>query len=89
MTSSFTSWQIDVETMETETDFILGGSQITADDDCSHEIKIHLLLGRKATKVHLVKAIIFPVVMNGCESIKKAEHKEELMLLNCCVGEGS
>ena len=74
-----TSWQIDGETMETVTDFILGGSKITADGDCSHEIKRHLLLGRKAmtnldsilkskditlpTKVHLVKAMVFPVVM--------------------------
>ena len=89
---SITSWQIDGETMETVTDFILGGSKITADGDCSHEIKRHLLLGRKAmnhldsmlksrditlpTKVHLVKAIVFPRVMYGCESwtIKKAEH---------------
>ena len=86
-----TSWQIYGETMETVGDFILGGSQITADGDCSHEIKRHLLLGRKAvnnldsilksrditlpTKVHLVKAMVFPVVMYGCESctIKKAE----------------
>ena len=86
-----TSWQIDGETMETVTDLILGGSKITADGDSSHEIKRHLLLGRKAvtnldsilksrditlpTKVHLVKAMIFPVVMYGCESwtIKKAE----------------
>ena len=86
------SWQIDGETMETVTDFILEGSQITADGDCSHEIIRCLLLGRKAmtnlkrvlkrrditllTKVHLVKAMIFPVVMYGCESwtIKKAEH---------------
>ena len=86
-----TSWQIDGETMETETNFILGGSKITADGDCSHEIKRHLLLGRKAmtnlgsilksknitllTKVHLVKDMIFPIVINGCESwtIKKAE----------------
>ena len=78
--------------METVTDFILGGSKITADSDCSHEIKRHLLLGRKAminldsilksrnitlpTKVHLVKAMVFPVVMYGCESwtVKKAEH---------------
>ena len=85
-----TSWQIDGETMETVTDFILGGSKITADGDCSHEIKRHLLLGRKVmtnldgilksrditlpTKVHLVKAMVFPVVMNGCESwtVKKA-----------------
>ena len=86
-----TSWQIDGETVETVRDFILGGSKITADGDCSHEIKRHLLLGRKAmtnlnsllksrdiilpTKVHLVKAMVFPVVMYGCESwtIKKAE----------------
>ena len=79
-----TSWKIDGETMETVTDFILGGSRITADGDCSHEIKRHLLLGRKAmtnldsilkkqkyyftNKVHLVKAMISPVVMYGCES---------------------
>ena len=79
-----TSWQIDGETMETVTDFILGGSKITADGDCSHEIKRHLLLGRKfmsnldsilksrditlSTKIHLVKAMVFPAVMNGCES---------------------
>ena len=79
-----TSWQIDGETMETVRDFVLGGSKITADGDCSHEIKRHLLLGGKAmtnlegilksrdmtlpTKVHLVKAIVFPVVMYGCES---------------------
>ena len=70
-----TSWQIDWETMETVTDFILGGSQITADDDCSHEIKRRLLLGRKATMLHLVKAMVFPGVMYECESctIKKAE----------------
>ena len=86
-----TSWQIDGETMETVTDFIFWGSQITADGDCSHEIKRHLLLGRKAmtnphsklksrdislpTKVRLVKAMVFPVVMYGCESwtIKKSE----------------
>ena len=85
------------------TDFIFLGSKITADGDCSHEIKRHLLLGRKAltnldsilkikdlsllTKVHLVKAMVFPVVMYGCESwtIKKAECAEELMLLNCAV----
>ena len=91
MTSSpITSWQIDGEIMKTVTDLILGGSKITADADCSHEIKRHLLLGRKAmtkidnilksrditllTKVHLVKARVFPVVMYGCESwtIKKA-----------------
>ena len=87
-----TSWQIDGETMETVRDFILGGSKITSDDDCSHEIKRQLLPGRKAitnldsilkskditllTKVRLVKAVVFPVVMYGCESwaIKKAEH---------------
>ena len=88
-----TSWPIDAETMETVTDFILGGSKITADGDCSHEVKSHLLLGRKAmtnlniiiksrditlpTKVHLVKAMVLPVVMYGCESwtIKKAEYR--------------
>ena len=79
-----TSWQIDGETMETVRHFVLGGFKITADDDCSHEIKRHLLLGRKVmtnmdsllksrdvtlpTKVHLVKAMVFPVVMYGCES---------------------
>ena len=86
-----TSWQIDGKTMETVTDFIFLGSKITADGDCSHEIKRCLLLGRKTmtnpdsifkstditlpTKVHLVKALIFPVVMYGCESwtVKKAE----------------
>ena len=86
-----TSWQIDGDTVETVTDFIFGGSKITADDDCSHEIKRCLLLGRKAmtnldsilksrditlpTKVCLVKALIFPIVLYGCESwtIKKAE----------------
>ena len=93
MTSGpITSWQIDGETVESVTDFILGGSKITADGDCSHEIKRCLLLGRKAmnnldsilksrditlwTKVHLVKAMVLPVVMYGCESwtAKKAEH---------------
>ena len=87
-----TSWQIDRETMETVTDFIFLGSKITADGDLSHEIKRHLLLGRKAmtnldsilksrditlpTKVHLVKAMVFPVVVYGCESwtIKKTEY---------------
>ena len=91
--SPITSWQVDGETMETVTDFIFLGSKIPADGDCSHEIKRHLLLGRKAminlgsilksrditlpAKVHLVKAIVFPVVMYGCESwaIKKAEHQ--------------
>ena len=94
MTSSpTTSWQIDGETVETVSDFILGGSKITADGDCSHEIKRRLFLGRKVmanlnsifksrditlpTKVHLVKAMVFPVVMYGCESwtVKKAEPK--------------
>ena len=91
--SPITSWQIDGDTMETVTDFISLNSKITADGDCSHEVKRCLLLRRKAmtnldsilksrgitlpTKVHLVKAIVFPVVMNGCESwtIKKAEHE--------------
>ena len=86
-----TSWEIDGETVETVSDFILGGSKITADVDCSHEIKRRLLLGRKVmtnlysifknrditlqTKVHLVKAMVFPGVMYGCESwtVKKAE----------------
>ena len=83
-----TSWEIDVETVETVSDFILEGSKITLDGDCSHEIKRHLLLGRKAMtnldsilksrniiKLSLVKAMVFPVVMHGCESwtIKKAE----------------
>ena len=88
------------------TDFILGGSKITADGDCSHEIKEHLLLGIKVminldsifksrditlpTEVHLVKAMVFPVVMYGCESwtVKKAE-SQRMMLLNCGVGEDS
>ena len=87
-----TSWQIDGERVKTVSDFILGGSKITADSDCSHEIKRHLLLGRKVmtnldsilknrditlpTKVHLVKAMLFPVAMYGYESwtVKKAEH---------------
>ena len=89
--SPITSWEIDGETVETVSDFIFGGSKITADDDCSHEIKRCLPLGRKAmtklnsiyksrditfpTKVRLVKAMVFPVVMYGCESrtVKKAE----------------
>ena len=88
-----TSWQVDGETMETVTNFILGDSKITADGDCSHEIKRHLLLGRKPmtnldsilkskditlqTKIYTVKAMVFPVVMFGCESwtIKKAERR--------------
>ena len=91
--SPITSWEIDGETVETVSDFILGGSKITADGDCSHEIKRRLLLGRKAmtnlysilkstditlpTKIHLIKAMVFLVVMYGCESwtIKKAERQ--------------
>ena len=95
-----TSWQTDGETVETVTEFILGGSKITADGDCSHEIKRHLLLGRKAmtnldsilksrditlpTKFHTVKAMVFPVVVYGCESWTR-----ELMLLNCGAREDS
>ena len=87
--SLITSWEIDGETVEIVLDFILGCSKITADGDCSHEIKRRLLLGRKVmtnldsifrkrditlvTKVHLVKAMIFPVVMYGCKTVKKAE----------------
>ena len=89
-----TSWQIDEETVETVSDYIFGGSKITADGDCSHEIKRCLLLGEKVmtnldsilksrditlpTKVHLVKAMVFPVVVNGCESwtVKKAERRK-------------
>ena len=92
VSSPITSWEIDGETVDTVAYFILGGSKITADGDFSHEIKRHLLLGRKVmtkldsifksrditlpTKVHLVKAMVFPVVMYGCESwtVKKAEH---------------
>ena len=88
-----TSWEIDGETVETVSDFIFGGSKISADGDCSHEIKRYLFLGRKVmtnldsifksrditlqTKVRLVKAVVFPVVMYGCESwtVKKAEHR--------------
>ena len=91
--SAITSWQIVGETVETVSDFISLGSKITADGDCSHEIKRHFLLGRKVmtnldsilksrnftlpTKVHLVKAMVFPVVMYGCESwtVKKAKHR--------------
>ena len=100
-----TSWQIGGKTMETVTDLIFLGSKINADGGCSHEIKRHLLLGRKSmanldsrlksrditlpTKVRLVKAMVFPVVMYGCQSwtVKKAEHRR--MLLNCGVGEDS
>ena len=99
-----TSWQIDGEMVETVRDFILGGSRITADGDCSHEIKRHVLLGRKvmtnldsmlksrditlSTKVCLVKAMVFPVVMYGCEiwTLRKLSTKE-LMLLKCGVEE--
>ena len=102
-----TSWQIDGETIETVTNFIFLGSKITTDGDCSCEIKRHLLLGRKAltnldsilksrditlpTKVHLVKAMIFPVVTHGCESwtIKEKLSAEELMVLNCGAGDDS
>ena len=101
-----TSWQIHGETVETVTDFIFWDSKITADSDCSHEIKRHLLLGRKVmtnldsilksrditlpTKVRLVKAMVFAVVMYECESwtIKKAK-RQRMMLLNCGVGEDS
>ena len=105
--SSITSWEIDGETgetVETAADFILGGSKITADGDCSHEIKRRLLLGRKVmtnldsifksrgitlpTNVHLIKAMVFPVVVHGCEKSSKLS-AEELMLLNCDVGEDS
>ena len=102
----FGRWEIEGQTVETVSDFIFWGSKITADGDCSHEIKRRLLLGRKVmtnldsilksrdiilpTKVHLVKAMVFPVVMYGCESwtVKKLS-TEELMLLNCGVGEDS
>ena len=101
-----TSWEIDGEPVETVTDFIFLGSKITADGDCSHEIKRRLLLGRKVmtnldsifksrditlpTKVHLVKAMVFPVVMYGCESwtIKKAEC-QKIDAFERCVGEDS
>ena len=108
MASGPTSWQIDGDTMETVTDFIFLGSKITADGDCSHEIKRRLLLGRKTmtnldsllksrditlpTKVCLAKGMVFPVVMYGCKSWEGKERKlsaEELMLLNCGVGEDS
>ena len=96
-----TSWQIDGEIVETVADFISGGSKITADGDCSHEIKRGLLLGRKLmtnldsilknrditlpTKVHLVKDVVFPIVMYRCESWSTKLGAEELMLLNCGV----
>ena len=103
--SPITSWEVDGETVETVSDFIFWGSKITADGDCSHEIKRRLLLGRKAmtnlhstlksrditlpTKVRLVKAMAFPVVMYGCESWTIKLSVEELMLLNRGVGEDS
>ena len=104
--SLITSWQIDGETVEIVSDFILRGSKITEDTDCSDEIKRCLLLGRKVmtnldsifksrditlpTKVRLVKAMVFPVVMYGCESwTEKKVSAEELMLLNCGDGEDS
>ena len=104
--SAITSWQIDGETMETMIDFIFLDSKITADGDCSHEIKRRLLLGRKVmtnlgsmlksrditlpTKVRLVKAMVFPVIMHGCEcwTIKKAEH-QRTDVLNCGIAEDS
>ena len=97
-----TSWEINGETVETGSDFILGGFKITADGDCSHEIKRHLLLGRKVmtnldsilksrditwpTKVHLVKAMVFPVVVYGCESwtVRKAEHRRSYAFERWC-----
>ena len=107
MTSSpFTSWEVVGETLETVSDFIFSGSNITADGDCSHEIKRRLLLGRKVmtnldsifksrditlpTNVRLVKALVFPVVMYGCEcwTVKKAEH-QRTDVFNCVVGEDS
>ena len=101
-----TSWEIDGETVETVADFIFLGSKITADGDCSHEIKRHLLLGRKVmtnpdsifksrditlpTKLHLVKAMVFLVVMYGCESwtVKKAERRR-INAFELCVGDDS
>ena len=100
-----TSWEIDGETVETVSDFILGGSKITADGGCSHEIKRHLLLGRKVmtyldstlksrdinlqAKIHLVKAMVFPAVMHASELDIHTDGAEELMLLNCGIGEDS
>ena len=100
-----TSWQIDGKTTETVADFTFWGSKITADGDCSHGIKRRLLLGRKIityldiilkskditlrTKVHLVTAMVFPVVMYGCKSWTIQLRAKELMLLNCGVGEDS
>ena len=103
--SPITSWEIDGKTVETVSDFILGGSKITADGECSHEFKRRLLLGRKVmtnldsifknrditlvTKVRLVKAMVFPVVMYGWVGLWRRLSTEELMLLNCGVGEDS
>ena len=100
---SITSWEIDGETMETVTDFIFLGSKTTADGNCSHKIKRHLLLGRKAmtnldsilksrdiillTNACLVKSMVFPVVMYGCESWTIKLNAKDLMFLNCGVGE--
>ena len=100
-----TSWEIDGETVETVSDFILGGSKITADGDCNHEIKRCLLLGRKVmtnldsllkskditlpTKIHLIKVMVFLVVVYGCESWTIKLSAGELMLLNCGSGEDS
>ena len=102
--SPITSWQIDGKTLKIVRGFIFLGSKITADGDCSHEIKRCLLLGRKVmtnldsilksrditllTEVHLVKAMVFPVVLYGCQTIKKVS-TEELMLSNCGGGEDS
>ena len=104
-TGPITSWQIDGETMETVRDCIFSGCKLTADGDCNHEIKRCLLLGRKVMtnldsilksrditlpmKAHLVKAVVFPVVMYGCESWTIKLSAQELMLLNCGVGEDS
>ena len=104
--SPITSWQIDGETMEIVTDFIFLGSKITADGDCSHEIKRHLLLGRKAmanldsilksrditlpTKVHLIKAMVFPVVMMDVRAGPQRKlSTQEFLPLNCGIGEDS
>ena len=103
--SPITSWEIDGETVETVADYIFLGSKITADGDCSHEIKKRSLLGRKVmtnldsiiksrditlpTKVHMVKAMVCPVVMYGCERWNIRKLSTELMLLNCGVGEDS
>ena len=103
--SPITSWQIDGETVEIVADFIFGASKITADGACCHEIKRHLLLGRKVmtnldsvlksrditlpTEVPLVKVVVFPVVMYGCELDYKESRALNMMLLNCGIGENS